>query len=252
MDKIYDFFYGDQIKKYAILLVVFFASHIIVLSAFMTESMYEYILLFLGMALILIVPFSILYTKISYYVKNGFRSRKNKTVPAYNIRVGFFRETVFSLFNIIIPLIFLFSILIFFLVKVSFKFPEPHIDLGKKYTIDQKNLVSKLLFEESSIHTQLEKIFPWSFPVPASAKSIVSDDGARIIIYQDEMRMPDLSGLSMKEAIYIMFNLGLTCKVKGSGILNNQFPKPKTSISPNDICKLTFSQIHFKETEPLN
>jgi beta-lactam-binding protein with PASTA domain len=58
--------------------------------------------------------------------------------------------------------------------------------------------------------------------------------GAEIVI------MPDLTGLSMRNALSRIEGKGLIIKVSGNGKVVEQTPKPGTMVERGDICYLKF------------
>jgi len=54
--------------------------------------------------------------------------------------------------------------------------------------------------------------------------------------------MPDLKGLTTKEALEILSELGIKYKIDGAGIVSNQSIQPGTKINQNSSCVINFSE----------
>ncbi len=50
--------------------------------------------------------------------------------------------------------------------------------------------------------------------------------------------LPDLRGLSARDALRVLTNIGLTAKLKGNGVVTSQIPAPGTPIVPGMPCEL--------------
>jgi cell division protein FtsI/penicillin-binding protein 2 len=59
-------------------------------------------------------------------------------------------------------------------------------------------------------------------------------------------RMPDLRGMTIKEALIILNKIGLKYTIKGNGFVNNQSIKPGDKINKNKICILNCSASEIK------
>ncbi len=57
-----------------------------------------------------------------------------------------------------------------------------------------------------------------------------------------EIMLPDLSGYGAREAIHELARLGLTPRVKGTGVVVDQQPRPGTPIEPGAVCTLTLDR----------
>jgi beta-lactam-binding protein with PASTA domain len=53
--------------------------------------------------------------------------------------------------------------------------------------------------------------------------------------------MPDLSGLTIRQALDVLHRSGLYCHFEGSGLAVGQEPPPGTTITPGGTCSVTFS-----------
>ena len=56
---------------------------------------------------------------------------------------------------------------------------------------------------------------------------------------QEQIKVPNVIGKSLKTAIRILSNAGLKVKVNGSGKVIDQFPKPGKSNNNSKLCILT-------------
>jgi len=61
--------------------------------------------------------------------------------------------------------------------------------------------------------------------VPVSTNGVVSD-------------LPDLRGLSARDALRVLTKIGLTARLKGDGVVTSQIPAPGTPIEPGMPCEL--------------
>jgi cell division protein FtsI (penicillin-binding protein 3) len=55
--------------------------------------------------------------------------------------------------------------------------------------------------------------------------------------------LPDLRGLSAREALRVLTKLGLTARLKGTGVVMNQTPAPGTPIEPGMACELRLERV---------
>ena len=81
----------------------------------------------------------------------------------------------------------------------------------------------------------------WSQPVQVASYTYVPD-GTSLIVQNEEMKMPDLTGLCLKDSVYVLTRMGLQPVVNGNGFLIRQRPASGARIDPDEICYLTFSQ----------
>ena len=58
--------------------------------------------------------------------------------------------------------------------------------------------------------------------------------------------MPDLKGLSAKDAIVKLSLLGLKYNINGSGVVTSQSIKPGEKINPNHVIKISCSEAIIK------
>jgi len=65
-------------------------------------------------------------------------------------------------------------------------------------------------------------------------------DGIKVGKGAGTIVMPDLSGLSMRNALSRMEGRGLIIKVSGNGKVVEQAPRPGTVVERGDICYLKF------------
>jgi len=65
-------------------------------------------------------------------------------------------------------------------------------------------------------------------------------EGVRVGKGMGMVVMPDLTGLSMRNALSRMEGKGLIIKVSGNGKVVEQVPRPGTVIEKGDICYLKF------------
>ena len=79
------------------------------------------------------------------------------------------------------------------------------------------------------VYSELDKmIVPNQIPSPLSTKNI-----------QKRIKVPNVIGKSLKNAMVILSNAGLKVKVNGSGQVIDQFPKPGRLIKNSKQCILT-------------
>jgi len=55
-------------------------------------------------------------------------------------------------------------------------------------------------------------------------------------------KMPDLVGLSLREALEVMGNIRMNVEFEGKGRVASQFPKADTELSKGTVCKLTLKE----------
>ena len=55
-------------------------------------------------------------------------------------------------------------------------------------------------------------------------------------------KMPNLVGLSLKEALEVMGSIRMNVEFEGKGRVASQFPKADTEISKGATCKLTLKE----------
>jgi len=60
-----------------------------------------------------------------------------------------------------------------------------------------------------------------------------------------EIAMPDLSGMTMRQAVKALSPYRLAVVLEGSGVVVGQSPGPGTPISPGTRCRLTFAAAHL-------
>ena len=53
----------------------------------------------------------------------------------------------------------------------------------------------------------------------------------------DVRDLPDLRGLSAREALRVLTKIGLTARLKGNGVVTSQTPAPGTPIEPGMACE---------------
>ena len=71
-----------------------------------------------------------------------------------------------------------------------------------------------------------------------------SDGGKSVTVATGTFPLPDLSGLSLREALRKAGSLSLRLRVTGSGVVVAQHPKPGTPVFPESMC-----QVHLDGTE---
>jgi cell division protein FtsI (penicillin-binding protein 3) len=54
----------------------------------------------------------------------------------------------------------------------------------------------------------------------------------------DVRDLPDLRGLSAREALRVLTKIGLTARLTGNGVVTSQMPAPGTPIEPGMACEL--------------
>ena len=54
--------------------------------------------------------------------------------------------------------------------------------------------------------------------------------------------LPDLRGLSARDAVRVLTKIGLTARLKGSGVVTSQIPQPGTLIEPGMTCELALER----------
>ncbi len=57
--------------------------------------------------------------------------------------------------------------------------------------------------------------------------------------------LPDLRGLSAREALRVLTTIGLTAHLTGNGVVSSQSPAPGTAIEPGTACVLTLERTRF-------
>ncbi len=55
--------------------------------------------------------------------------------------------------------------------------------------------------------------------------------------------LPELRGLSGREAVRILMRLGLTPRVAGEGVVTEQDPQPGTPVEPGGACRLALGRL---------
>lgn len=71
-----------------------------------------------------------------------------------------------------------------------------------------------------------------------------ADGGKSVTVATGNFPLPDLSGLSLREALRKAGSLSLRLRVTGSGVVVAQFPAPGTSVFPESMC-----QVHLDSAE---
>jgi cell division protein FtsI (penicillin-binding protein 3) len=59
--------------------------------------------------------------------------------------------------------------------------------------------------------------------------------------------MPDLKGMTIKEALLIMNEMGIQCSISGSGVVTKQSIPAGTIIKSRKVCRITCSQLITEE-----
>ncbi|MCC7126342.1 MAG: transpeptidase family protein [Acidobacteria bacterium] len=77
-------------------------------------------------------------------------------------------------------------------------------------------------------------------PAPAPRPTVVQ--ASAVTTATGEIMLPDLSGYGAREAIHELARLGLTPRVKGTGVVVDQQPRPGTPIEPGAVCTLTLDR----------
>jgi cell division protein FtsI (penicillin-binding protein 3) len=70
----------------------------------------------------------------------------------------------------------------------------------------------------------------------------------QIDTYGDVRELPDLRGLSARDALRILTKIGLTARLKGSGVVTTQAPAPGTPIERGMACELRLERIPIAES----
>jgi cell division protein FtsI (penicillin-binding protein 3) len=96
-----------------------------------------------------------------------------------------------------------------------------YLDVFPKGTLVVKNEIDSVSIKEASDTTPL-------------IEAVKVGEGVERVV------MPDLTGLSMRNALSRMEGKGLIIKVSGNGKVVEQIPKPGTLIEKGDICYLKF------------
>ena len=78
-----------------------------------------------------------------------------------------------------------------------------------------------------------------------------SYDNLRSIVIKDAVlnadnRMPDLTNVTVRDAITILTQLGIQYKIKGSGIILSQSIAPGKKLNGNEVCVLTSSELNIR------
>lgn len=78
-----------------------------------------------------------------------------------------------------------------------------------------------------------------------------SYDNLRSIVIKDAVlnadnRMPDLTNVTVRDAITILTQLGIQYKIKGSGIILSQSIAPGKKLKGNEVCVLTSSELNIR------
>jgi beta-lactam-binding protein with PASTA domain len=55
--------------------------------------------------------------------------------------------------------------------------------------------------------------------------------------------LPELRGLSLREALRILMRLGLTPRVAGEGVVIEQDPLPGSPVEPGGACRLALGRL---------
>ena len=83
---------------------------------------------------------------------------------------------------------------------------------------------------------------PEQSPVAATETSL------KLIVDEPEGIVPDLRGLSAREAVRTLVRLGMTARVSGDGFVVSQDPAPGTPLESEGVCKLVLERMPAKRT----
>jgi len=100
----------------------------------------------------------------------------------------------------------------------------PYLNVIPKGSLIVKNETNFLLTKESS-------------------QNQITINGVKLGKGTEVMMMPDLTGLTMRNALSLIEGKGLIIKVSGNGRLVEQIPKPGTILEKGDICYLRFESL---------
>jgi hypothetical protein len=73
-------------------------------------------------------------------------------------------------------------------------------------------------------------------PHPVSASQTVDPNAPAAESTADEDVMPDLRGLSAREALRALTKLGMTARMSGDGFVLEQFPAAGSPLGASDVC----------------
>ena len=59
----------------------------------------------------------------------------------------------------------------------------------------------------------------------------------------DVRDLPDLRGLSARDAVRVLTKIGLTARLSGDGVVSSQMPEPGTPIEPGMACVLKLERM---------
>ena len=59
---------------------------------------------------------------------------------------------------------------------------------------------------------------------------------------EGQLRLPDLRGLSAREALRMLARLGIGARISGDGLVVDQSPLPGTPVEPGARCRLSLSR----------
>jgi membrane peptidoglycan carboxypeptidase len=78
---------------------------------------------------------------------------------------------------------------------------------------------------------------------PARPASQTSRDILRAVASQAPDTLPDLRGLSMREAVRVLVSLGVETRLSGSGVVVGQSPDAGTPLADTRRCELTLARV---------
>lgn len=112
-----------------------------------------------------------------------------------------------------------------------------------KDTLVQKELVTVRGMANNKDVTKLYQWLnvPFTNQSEAESWSIVTSDAGRLIINQakvEENKIPDVSGMAIKDAVFLLENLGLKVSVKGKGCVKTQSVAPGSEIKKGQLVEL--------------
>jgi len=81
---------------------------------------------------------------------------------------------------------------------------------------------------------------PTSVPVPAPA--------APVQVVTDDSLVPDVTGLSAREAVRVLLARGLKARLSGSGVVVSQVPAAGEPLEPGSVCRLSLDRFATRRT----
>lgn len=118
-----------------------------------------------------------------------------------------------------------------------------NIEFYENFSTKEKNnhfqVLSKINFDDI---LSLKKFFNFKIKSQVHTKFAVinckTNEISATPFYIKPGKMPDVRGMNIKDALFILGNLGLDIKFRGCGEVVNQIPSPDTPIKKNDVAYL--------------